>query len=149
MSDIPDYKKGVGVAICSAGPIGTLVVWLGLLISAPSNWRDTLPSLLIVMSLSLFIGAFVAAVPAIFGVSVMAHIGRRSEGARTYAAWGLAGAFGGAIFMTQIAMLFEGADPFLSPHPFVWLMTLHGAATGALCALLARRYVRWLPEESE
>jgi len=24
-----------------------------------------------------------------------------------------------------------------------------GAATGTLCALLARRYVRWLPEESE
>jgi hypothetical protein len=100
------------------------------------------PDNLGVIGLTMFafpVGFFLALLPMLVGVTAMHWFGSWNLGLRHPAAWGLAGGGMAAAIVSTI--------PHLDYHDS--LGTAPGfVATGTLCALLARRYVRW-PDEKE
>jgi hypothetical protein len=96
---------------------------------------ETVPMVLPLLAIATPVGAALAAIPLLLGVHGLAKFGRYNVGTRHPAFWGMAGA--GAAW--TIAGCIAGAA---DPGPLGY--TLIG--TGALCAILARRYVRWSSE---
>ncbi|WP_145961040.1 hypothetical protein [Sphingosinithalassobacter portus] len=88
------------------------------------------------------VAGIVGFIPAVLvlaiGVRLASYVGQILFSAQFYAVWGM---LGGGI-AALILLPFNHGD-CSDPGSFAFL------ATGTLCALLARRYVRWLPEESE
>lgn len=93
------------------------------------------PALLLVLPATL-LGAIISALPLAAGVAVMTRLGRWNVGLRLPGAWAIAGA---ATIAAPVVVVSGGE---------VQAPSLALIFTGALCALVARRYVRW-PDEYE
>jgi hypothetical protein len=118
------------MAIQQAFPAEALPVE-GDLITAGTVLGGTLAFLV----LASVIGLVISAIPILIGVTVLAAIGRWNLGTRHSAFWALAGAA-----LPASAAVAVGSN-FADPTPFALMMT------GAACAAIARRYVRWSPIE--
>jgi len=86
-----------------------------------------------------FFGFFLALLPMLLGVMAMYWLGSWNLGLRHPAAWGLAGAGITSAFVWGI----NGWEATYAQG-----LAAGFVATGALCAMLARRYVRW-PDQEE
>jgi len=84
------------------------------------------------------VGFFLALAPMLLGVVAMHWLGNWNLGLRHPASWGLAG--GGMAYAFICAI--NGWE-----QEYAQVMAQGFVATGTLCALLARRYVRWPNEE--
>ncbi|QIG79911.1 hypothetical protein [Stakelama tenebrarum] len=149
MSDRVDFSKGGLVAAAAGGPIGAAILATGALVEGGVESAGTLISFIPLVGISFIFGFFISAIPAMFGSYAMASLGCAHIWARAYAAWGIAGGFIGGGVITLLTVLIGSVGLFLATRVMGASVFLFGAATGTLCALLARRYVRWLPEESE
>lgn len=79
------------------------------------------------------VGMIISALPILIGVKCLAAIGQWNLGTRHYAFWALTG--GAAPAAAAFSMGFNVAEP----------AALAFMLTGAACAAIARRYVRWSP----
>ncbi len=127
-----------------AGPIFILLSALFTLPASPT-WPDMLPlaeplplfpfRIFVFMLLAAGFGMIPALVLLVPGIHLMIALARLSAGMQLFPAWGLAG---GTVAAGVLAAF--GLRDFANP------IALAFVATGILCALLARRYVRWFPE---
>lgn len=92
-------------------------------------------ALLPVLGLAIGVGLVLALAPLLIGVVTLARIGRWNAGTRHPAFWALVGA-------AIPASVFAAAGASLAEPPVSALL-----CTGAACAALARRYVRWPSSE--
>jgi hypothetical protein len=133
--------KAIGVPMAFAGVVFLLTLPLSIQMLRPaeawpvdSDLRDlaVFPFLLIPASA---VGALLSAIPLLIGVPTMVWAGTRNIGMRHPFAWALAGGSMAGGFVS----CFEWLDEELIVLASIW--------TGAACALLSRRYVRWTEPE--
>ncbi len=146
MSDYGDFAKGALMAMIGAGPIGAAIFWIAGLIAHPWDWQQMLISIMPLLGISFIIGFIVSAIPAILGSYAMTQLGETHHWARIYRAWGAGGALFGGGTMILIETCFVGLALTLLDIERTSFFLAFGAVTGTLCALLARRYVRWSAE---
>lgn len=127
--------KGVLIATLCAGPAGTVLFGLFAAIRWPGSVIDLtgrdVALIPVALFLSIPIGAVVAAVPNLIGTAALAMPGGRYPVARHPLIWSVAGLIAGA----AIGRAMSGD---VEPFAIAWL-----AATGLVCALLARWGTRW------
>lgn len=133
MSDQVTYRTGVLATSALAGPIFTSVLTLGSLFidGAPVESVGAVPFLLLVVGvISLPFGFALSVGPNLVGAMLLAWAGRGNQAARLPVVWLLTGslAAGGFAFAT-----IDGGAHAVALF----------AATGAVCALIARRHTRW------
>ena len=121
-----------GAATFAAGPLVALtIVGIGLIQGYAPGMQGLL-GLIGFLVPAMMIGALFASLPAALGVMLLSGLGRDHDFARSHTGWGVTGAILGGLTLGML--LPEGPACLL------------GAVTGALCALPARRYVRWRAE---
>jgi hypothetical protein len=107
--------------------------------NAPKMFDSEAAAMVIPLSfLATIVGFILGLVPMFVGVSAMHWLGSWNLGLRHPAAWGLAG--GG---MAAAVVIAGSSGHFDTSGGFAPALV----ATGTLCALLARGYVRWPSEE--
>lgn len=134
----PPTHRRSAILIPSAAAGVTFLVSSGVFALLESNrpigFDPAIAAAIGVAILAIPIGFFLALLPMLVGVIAMHWLGSWNLGMRHPAAWGLAG--GGMAAAIVIALANGDFDPYFGLAPgFV--------ATGTLCALLARGYVRW------
>lgn len=102
---------------------------------SPITVFQMLAGLLLFLPVASIAGMVLSALPILVGVTVLAAIGRWNIGTRHPAFWALTGgaAPAGVAFATD--------SHFAEPAVLAFILT------GAACAAIARRYVRWSPIE--
>jgi len=132
----------------AAGPLYLLTsfLWAYLLEAAHGPVALPLVDHWFLIPLSMLIGlvasALIGFLPAFFalglGVQLASFLGAIGISGQLYVVWGLLG--GGMAAL--ILLPFNHGD-------FSWFGNVPFIATGVLCALIARRYVRWVPADDE
>lgn len=102
---------------------------------SPTTVFQALAAMLLVLALASIAGLVLSAVPILIGVTFLATVGRWNIGTRHPAFWSIIG--GAAPTGVAFVMGASLAEPVI--QAFI--------LTGAACAAIARRYVRWSPIE--
>jgi hypothetical protein len=132
--------SSITLASVAAGPLFLLGIGIGLLADDPGAARtiDLTGSMIlgvpVIMPLTAVFGAIVALPPNLLGASLMTWLGNRNEAARLPMMWGLAGALTCAFFVAA-----AGAGPAGGHSVTLVAFTF----TGACCALICRRRIKW------
>ncbi len=135
--------RAIGIPAFAAGLMYLIALLLAVQMLEPAeSWPldGDFTELLAVIpfaGMAMAVGALLAVVPVTLGVTTMAWIGKHNIGARHPAMWALAGAAGAAGVVALLGVWETPTPPALAL-----------IFTGAGCAALARRYVRW-PQTEE
>ena len=107
-------------------------------VSLAGSERDVFVAVIVVigmMMVAVIVGFFTSIVPNIIGTTIMWAFGRAVRPARHPVLWALVGAAAAGGFA-----LSDAVDSELPGRPIAY------AVTGALCALICRRFARWTDE---
>lgn len=134
--------RAIGFPALSAGVIYLIALPLAVQMTTPAeswplegDWTD-MAGILPFVGLATAFGAMIAVVPIVFGVHAMAWLGTHNIGMRHPAIWVLAGGAMAAGILAPFGAWEDISSPALAL-----------VLTGAGCAALARRYVRWPQDE--
>lgn len=106
------------------------------LAGSEGDWITAIIVIVGMMMVAVLVGFFAAIIPNIIGTLVMWMLGRTMRPARLPLLWALAGGLAAGGFA-----LSDAIDSELPGRPIAY------AVTGALCALVCRRFARW-PDEA-
>jgi len=118
------------LAIQQCGPASAFPVE-----GSPATVLQLLGSAVVILPFVSIVGMILSALPILVGVTALATIGRWNIGTRHHAFWALTGGAAPA------AVASATGSSLAEPAAFAFILT------GAACAAIARRYVRWSPIE--
>lgn len=129
--EVHGLARGVPLATVAAGPAFLIGMGLGQLgaTADPVTVGPAALGLPLLLFPAIVVGAVLSILPILIGGYAMAWIGQQNAALRLAPAWALAGALTAGL----LGLWFE-----IDPDTMIAL-----GATGAICALVCRRYVRW------
>jgi hypothetical protein len=142
------FAKGVFVSSIAAGPIFIAVLGLAtvyatlpkaLSVEAIDSGLGAIGAVLFGSIAALLFGFVVSVLPNALGGALLGHLGLHSETARLPLVWALSG----SVFMA-IPIALAGGLRADSAMPAAVLII-----TSGICALIVRRYTRWVEVETE
>lgn len=136
MTVYAEHGFGPAIAAIAAGPVFCAALMLGLGYASLPAAIPVEPEALLIGPFLLIpatiAGALIAIVPCLIGCGLMAQLGRVAPFTRAAPFWVIAG-------MIPIAIGAAAAQPGPDDGPALFAFL----ATGAICALICRRFTKW------